>query len=166
MDNQGVFNTKSLKSFIKGSLVLIGLFAILYCGVIALFLTFDRNIDTSKSIENSKDIYKDNEVYKNQELSKKIVNKKRDIMEKNLDNKVLVLIYFLVLLPILTFLTIFLRFSCLVKLHYIKTTDSSDDNEGILLDMHDINALIEVYRKAIKVKNMIKNKVKRRYKCC
>jgi len=43
MENTDTFNSKSVKGFIKGSLVLIGLFAVLYCSVAVLLLLFGNN---------------------------------------------------------------------------------------------------------------------------
>jgi len=48
MDLKDILNSKSLKSFIKGSLVLIGLFAVLYCGVVVVLFSFGKNIETIK----------------------------------------------------------------------------------------------------------------------
>jgi len=91
METPDILNSKSLKGFIKGSLVLVGLFAVLYCGIFALLLRSDKIIDIGKNIE----------------------------------NYVIVLIFFLVCLPILVFIAVFLRFSCLAKCYYDKIYVSS-----------------------------------------
>jgi len=44
------FNSKSLKVFIKGSLVIIGLFVILYCCVAVLLLYFGNNLNNNAFI--------------------------------------------------------------------------------------------------------------------
>jgi len=40
METPDILNSKAVKAFIKGSLVLIGLFAVLYCGIVVLVLRF------------------------------------------------------------------------------------------------------------------------------
>jgi len=87
MDNPDVLNSKSVKGFIKGSLVLIGLFAVLYCGVAALLICSDRNIGFNT----------------------------------------FALILILIILPLIIFLTVFLRFSCLVKSYYNSSKINKED---------------------------------------
>jgi len=59
------------------------------------------------------------------------------------ESKVCPLIVVLVI-PLLVFLTVFLRFACLVKLHYIKLYGSNNSKEGSLLTMHKIEVVSEV----------------------
>jgi len=92
--------------------------------------SFNRNIENSKHIENSIKINSNNgnnKVDKNDEVSEKIINEKRTVIGKDIDDKVLVLIYFLVFLPILVFITFFLRFYFFVKSHYKKLYGSLCD---------------------------------------
>ena len=91
MENQKILDYKSVKGFIKGSLVLVGLFAVLYCGVATLLLRSDKNVDISKSIQTSNNIDVDNDKDdKNKETSinivtdRKIVEKNNNIVEKNI----------------------------------------------------------------------------------
>jgi len=166
MKTSDILISKSLKVFIKGSLVLIGLFAILYCGIIALLLRPDKNFDISKNIETSKNIDKyndNNELGKNNEITKNVIIDKKNVTGRNIEDNVLILIFSLVGLPIVVFVIVFFRFSCLLKFYYIRISDSSD-NEGIFLNIHDINALTDVYRMALKAKNIIKRNMIRQCK--
>jgi len=96
METPDILNSKSLKVFIKGTLVLIGLFFALSCGVAALLICFGKNIECN----------------------------------------VFALILILIILPLIIFLTVFLRFSCLVKSYYesssIKEKEFSLREEFIL----------------------------------
>jgi len=79
-----VLNSKVLKLFIKGSLVVTGLFVVLYCGVAMLAL-----FSCCKCV--------------------------KSVCENNVWPLIAVLV-----IPLLVFLTVFLKFTCLVKLHYEK----------------------------------------------
>jgi len=101
MDTRDIIYSKSLKSFIKGSLVLIGLFAVLYCGVAALLICFNKNIECN----------------------------------------VFALILILIVLPLIIFLTVFLRFSCLVKYYYEKIyIPSCNKHEDIICKIKEETA--------------------------
>jgi len=151
METPDILNSKSLKGFIKGSLVLIGLFFILSFGVAALLIYFDKNIDANKNIEidNNNETGNNSENDRNVKIEKKIeIGKNIDITKHieidNNDNKininkniktgkyfeckVFALILTLIILPLIIFLTVFLKFSFLVKSYYesssIKDVDS------------------------------------------
>ena len=150
MDTPDIFNSKSLKGFIKGSLVLIGLLFILSFGVAALLICFDKNIDANKNIEfdNNNESDNNNENDRNIKIDKKIeIGRKIDISKHiEIDNndkivkinnniktgryfecKVFTLILLLIILPLIIFLTVFLRFSCLVKSYYKSLTFNEDE---------------------------------------
>ena len=44
-EKKDILNSKSLKLFIKSSLVIIGIFVVLYCGNVALLLHFGKNFE-------------------------------------------------------------------------------------------------------------------------
>jgi len=162
-ETQKIPNLKSLKLLIKGSLVIIGLFIVLYCSVAVILLHFGENLESKKNIEISSNNGND-KGNENNEIGKKIVIDK-NIMSKNFEYKIFILILVLIGLPILVFIIVFFRFSCLLKFYCIKLSDSLD-NEGFLLKMHDINSLINMYRMMIKANNIMKKKNIKRYKSC
>ena len=172
METQDILNSKSVKGFIKGSLVLVGLFAILYCGVAAILIYFDKDVDTSKYIEiNNKEsdnndadkiikIDRNIKIDKNINISKHIeidnndniisINKNIKI-GKHFECKVFVLIIFLIIFPLGIFITVFLIFSKLVQSYYDKLYGSSN-NEGAIINMSKIEVekqVIHVLEKAI-----------------
>jgi len=110
-----IFNPKSVKGFIKGSLVLIGLFAVLYCGVAVFVLNSGDKLDSNKNIETNKNI----EAGKNIKIDKKEISKK-------IDYKAFALILILTILPLMIFFFIFFKFSSLVKSYYKKLYGSTD----------------------------------------
>ena len=162
MDIPNILNSKSIKGFVKSSLLLIGLFAVLYCGVAALLFSSYKNIESNKNIEKSKNIDKiknienindgNNELVENKEVSKENINKKRNVIGKDIDDKVLVLSYFLLFLPIIIFITVFLRFSYLVKSYNKKLFGSSCD-EGVFFKLINIEAE-NLEKKKLETKNL------------
>jgi len=127
MGTQDIFNSKSLKSFIKGSLVLIGLFFVLSCVVAAYLFPFDQKIEVNKNVK----ISKDSDIEKNIEIKKIEIG-------KNTDNKVYELISVLTI-PLIIFLLFLLiiicKFSCFLN-SYIKSPCKK--YEDILRQMKNI----------------------------
>jgi len=122
-------NSKVLKTFVKGSFVLVGLIFVLSYGVAALLLHFDRNIEINNSHEINK--YIENEKIE----TKKIVDiDKRTEISKNLECKVFALILVLICLPIIIFILVFIKFSCSVKSYYENLYGKLTD-EGFILRM-------------------------------
>jgi len=147
MEMPEVLNSKSVKGFIKGSLVLIGLFFVFSCGVAVLLFPFDKKLEIEKNIE----------VTKNTEIS-------RDIkIDENIENKVFLLILVLIIpltVLLIFFLIIFYIFYCLMKFHYEKLYDFLE-NEGLPLKIHDINTMIKMNRMVLKAKNIINKNIRR-----
>ena len=139
MRAQNVPNSKELKVFIKGAFVLIGLLFILSFGFAGLLLHFDRKIEISKNVENKQNEEVGNyigidENFENdnkKEIDKKIVT------GKYIENNVFNIIYFLVGIPILVFILIFLVFSCIVKSYY-ENLYGSTINEGFIFKMKNL----------------------------
>jgi len=134
MGTQDIFNSKSLKSFIKGSLVLIGFIFVLSCGVAVILFPFDQKIEVNKNVK----------VSKNSDFEKNIEIKKFEI-GKNTDNKVNELIQVLII-PLIVFLVflfiLIFIFSCLL----VPYNDSPSNNyEDIITQMKKIGeTLIDI----------------------
>jgi len=156
METQDILNSKSVKLLIKGSLVIIGLFIVLYCSVTVFLLHYVNKFESNKNIEISRNNETDKSD-KNNEIEKKVVTSKKNVISNYFEYKIFILILVLLCLPILVFLIIFLRFSCLLKLYYFKLSDLSDI-EGIHLKMHEINSIIEMYRMMTKATNIYRKK--------
>jgi hypothetical protein len=129
-----VLNSKSFKAFIKGSLVLIGLFFALSCGVTVLLFHLDKNY----TICNIPEVNKNPEISKNTDINNdpKIGNNINIINNFNITNNfnidVCSLIKFLItpLIILLIFILImFSIFGCLMKSKDDKSKDdkSKDD---------------------------------------
>jgi len=130
LENSDILKSKSLKSlklFIKGSLVLIGLFAVLYCGVAVLILNSGDKLEISKNIKNDND--------EDHENGKKIVIDKKIIIGKNIENNLCVSILVLTI-PLI----VFFIFSCFMKSHYKSLGIKCN---GTLLKMHKKEAIVE-----------------------
>jgi len=131
MNLPDILNSKSLKAFIKGSLVLIGLFFILSCGVAVLLFSFDKKIEIKKNVEISKniDLEKSIEVNKNLEIG------------KNNENNVCALIKVLTI-PLIVFLIflliIYFSFYCMVKLYYRSPCNKYEEILSLIKEIVEI----------------------------
>jgi len=125
METQKILDSKSVKGFIKGSLVLVGLFAILYCGVAVSVLNLGDKYKVSKNIETSKD---SDGIYKNNEISKKIVIDRKYIIGKNIECNVFVLICGILVIPFIIFIFVFL-FILFRLFNIVNKSDKSSDNK-------------------------------------
>jgi len=136
MEMPDILNSKSVKGFIKGSLVLIGLFVVLYCGVAILLFSFNKNIEISKSPK----IYKNCKAIEANEdnvISKNIINDKKIEIIKRIDCKLFVLLLILIIIPLIIFFFVFFKFSYFVKSYYKKLYGSSCD-EGVFFKIKEI----------------------------
>jgi len=182
MEKMDILISKSVKAFIKGTFVLIGLFFIFSCIVAVLLFPFDRKLDSGKKIEVNKKIeVSENTISENKEISKNSENVNNS--NNNNNNKVWSLIFvltipFLVLLLFL--LTIFLRFACLAKWYYEKINKMLNDKVNNILDRilneelkkNINNMLIESLnektntQQGIEEKNFIKSKMDKLFDLC
>jgi len=121
-----VLNSKSIKIFIRGTFVLIGLFFVLSCVVAVFLICFDKDIENIKKIEVSKNPDSSTDSSTVQSNNYKVV--KRIEITKNINNKVCALIKILIipLIVLLIFLLIilliiFLIFACLTKSYFVSS---------------------------------------------
>ena len=129
-----VLNSKSVKGFIKGSLVLIGLFFVLSCVVAVIVLNFGDKFEISKNIENVKTDKEKSEGGENNGIGKKIVIDKKYIIGKN--NCTLI---FILVVPLIVFLLVFFKISCLVKSYYEKLYG----NDGVVVKINALEKKIQ-----------------------
>jgi len=134
-----ILNSKSVKGFIKGSLVLIGLFAVLYCGVAVFLLNSGDKIEINKNIETNKDIKTSNENETNINNSKDIQIEKKIEISKKFDCKIFILFLILAIIPLIIFFFVFLKFSCFMKSYYKKLYGSSCD-DGVIFKIKTFEA--------------------------
>ena len=113
METPDILNSKAVKAFIKGSLVLIGLFFVLSCGVAVLLFPFDKNLKIAKNftINNNFEIANNLEVSKNYEVRKNLGADKNLENSDNFKNKVCVLIFVLTIPLIVLFIFFWTRFN-------------------------------------------------------
>jgi len=137
MEIPNILNSKSVKGFIKGFLVLIGLFAVLYCGVAVFLLNSGDKIEINKNIETNKDIKTSNETNINN--SKDIQIEKNIEISKKFDCKIFILFLILIIIPLIIFFFVFLKFSCFMKSYYKKLFGSSCD-EGVIFKIKTFEA--------------------------
>jgi len=157
METPDILNSKAVKAFIKGSLVLIGLFFVLSCGVAVLLFPFDKNLKIAKNftINNTFEIANNLEVDKNFENVNNLEN------SDNLKNKARVLILVLIIPLIflfIFFIILFFRFSGSVKCYYTtlcvkhkETTLITQKNEETCFKKHIIDKLSELFISTVKV---------------
>jgi hypothetical protein len=131
MEMPDILKSKSVKGFIKGSLVLIGLFAVLYCGVAVFLLNSGDKIEINKNIETS------NENETNINNSKDIQIEKNIEISKKFDCKIFILFLILAIIPLIIFFFVFFKFSYFVKSYYKKLYGSSCD-EGVFFKIKEI----------------------------
>ena len=116
--------SKTLKMFIKGTFVLIGLILVLSYGLALFLLRFDRNIEISENKNITETGYNIENGSNPESKIKKITGKYH---EENVFN----LIYFLVSISIIIVFLILFEISCFMKLHYYYFYGSSV-NGGII----------------------------------
>ena len=120
-----IMKSKSLKVFIKGSLIIIGLIIVLYCSVAMLLIHFCKDFEINKNIEINID-NKTDKGNENNETGNEVEINKKNIISKCFYNKIFILILVIIILPILVFLIVFFRFSCLLKFNCNRIIDLSN----------------------------------------
>jgi len=85
MERQNVLNSKVLKGFIKGSLVVVGLFVVFYCGVAAVLLFHGYNFVNAKPAGN--ELVDNKPLCDNKPVNDKSLDNKSLCDNKPLDNK-------------------------------------------------------------------------------
>jgi len=157
METPDILNSKSARGLIKGSLLLIGLFAVLYCGVAVFLLNFEDKIETNKNNETIKNIetIKNTEENKNSETNKEIENINNNIeISKKFDCKIFILFLILIIIPLIIFFLVFFKFSHLIKSYYKKLYGSSCD-DGVYFKIKNL----EIER--LKIENLEKENLEK-----
>ena len=148
MEMPDVLNSKAVKGFVKGSLVLIGLFFTLSCGVTVFLFHLDKNytICNIPEVNKSPEISKNTDINNNPEIGKNINITRNINITNNFNIDVCSLIKFLItpLIILLIFiLIIILIFGCLMKSKDKKSKEDKSKDDFLNMQKKEKNLLVE-----------------------
>jgi len=161
MENSEVTNSKSFKVFIKGSLVLIGLFFALSCIVTVLLFHFDKNYEISKELKSNNNPEISKSIDNNPEIGNNINIIKNINITNNFNIDICSLIKFLITPLIVLLIFILIIFSIFIYLMKSKDNKPKDDKskddflnmqkkEKNLLVEHKIDKLSEAFNSIVR----------------
>jgi len=142
MVTKEINNYRILKTFIKSSFILIGLFYILSCCVAVFLLQPNKNIEIKKNNEISNNI---NDIDKKFDVNKKVKTREK------LESEVLALILKLIGIPTLVFIIVFFSSFCLLKKYF--SCLSNNKKGRYLIEICKNDGKKETYNVGVKAEN-------------